>query len=107
VIRWADPAAVARAVADYAGELRRDHPGIRRILWYGSWVSGRPTPTSDVDLCIVVRAADRRVRDRTPDFLPDRFPLPLDLLVVTEEELGAMASRSPSWHQAIVSGREM
>jgi uncharacterized protein (DUF1697 family) len=62
---------------------------------------------ADVDLCIVVRADDRRVRDRTPELLPDRFPLPIDLLVVTEEELEAMASRSPSWHRSIVSGREM
>jgi hypothetical protein len=45
------------------------------------------------------------MRDRIPDYLPDRFPFPLDLVVVTERELTELAQRAPSWHRAIVSGK--
>lgn len=64
-----------------------------------------PTPASDVDLCVVVESDDRRPRDRIPDYLPDRFPAGVDLLVLTEAELENLAARAPTWHRAIVSGR--
>lgn len=91
----------------HAAELRTRHPGVRRIYWYGSWVSGIPRPSSDVDLCIVVEADERPPRDRTPDYLPERFPVGVDLIVLTERELDALAEQSPSWHRAIVSGQEV
>lgn len=105
MVRWADPDRVADAVAAYAASVRSKHPQVSRILWYGSWVTGGATPSSDVDLCVVVRSDSRRPRDRIPDYMPDRFSTGLDLLVLTEEELGALATRSPTWHEAIVSGR--
>lgn len=107
MIRWADPERVGRAVRDHAAELRRRDPAITRILWYGSWVNGVPTPGSDVDLCVVLAQDSRPPRDRTPDYLPDRFPTGIDLLVLTEEELAELESRAPEWHRAIVAGRSV
>jgi uncharacterized protein len=107
VVRWADPERVGESVRAYADDLRRRSPSIRKILWYGSWVSGVPTPRSDVDLCIVLEADHRRPRDRIPEYLPDRFPVGIDLIVLTEGELQELERRSPSWHRAIVSGREV
>ena len=104
-VRWADPGAVAAAVAELARALRLRCPGVTRIYWYGSWVSGRPKASSDVDLCIVVDADARRMRDRVPDYLPIRFPAPLDLIVLTEAELSSLPQRAPSWYRAIVAGR--
>lgn len=107
MIRWADPEAVEDAVREHAAELRRHRSGITRIYWYGSWVSGRPTPSSDVDLCVVVEEDGRRPRHRIPDFLPARFPVGVDLVVFTEDEFESLPERAPTWHEAIVSGREM
>lgn len=104
MVRWADPDRIAAAVRAYAESLRKKRPSVRRILWYGSWVTGIPTPSSDVDLCVVIEGDDRRPRDRLPDYMPDGFPVGIDLIVVTEEELEALAKRSPTWHRAIVSG---
>ncbi len=75
------------------------------MYWYGSWVTGRATPKSDVDLCIVVSADNRRPRHRIPDYLPERFPTGLDLTVLTEAEWAVLPTRSPSLHAAISAGR--
>jgi len=94
-------------VRSHANALRLHRPGVRRIHWYGSWVSGVPTPSSDVDLCVVIERDARRPRDRIPDYLPDRFPVGIDLVVLTERELDELEERSPAWHAAIVGGRAL
>lgn len=105
MVRWADPGRIADAVQEYAVDLRRRHPEVSRIYWYGSWVSGAPTPSSDVDLCVVVEADDRRPGERVPEYLPARFPTGVDLVVLTEDEMAELADRAPSWRRAIVEGR--
>lgn len=107
MVRWADPELVTEAVRAYAADLRRRRPDVTEIYWYGSWVSGTPTASSDVDLCVVVETDPRRPRDRLPDFLPSRFPVGIDLAVVTRAELDELARRAPSRHEAIVSGRRI
>jgi uncharacterized protein len=107
VVRWADPERIASAVRDFAAALRREKPQVRRIYWYGSWVSGRPTPSSNADICVVVFADERRPRERLPEFMPARFPVGVDLNVVTEDELESLRERSPEWYRAITSGRLM
>lgn len=107
MIRWAEPERIAAAVREYVRGLRERYGGISEIYWYGSWASGDATPASDVDLCVVVEADERRPRDRLPDYLPDRFPVGLDLVVFTEDEMAELARRAPSWHRAIAGGRRM
>lgn len=98
---------MAAAVREHVASIRQRFPLVRRVYWYGSYSAGIPTPRSDVDLCIVLAHDARRPRDRLLDFLPDRFPVGIDLCVVTEEELAALAQSAPGWHRAIVSGRQM
>lgn len=107
MIRWAEPERVGAAVEAFAEEVRQRHPAVTSIYWYGSWVSGGATPSSDVDLCVVVESDARRPRDRVPDFLPAGFPVGVDLVVLTEDELAGLADRSPSWHAAITGGRRL
>lgn len=107
MIRWADYEAVERAVRELAGRIREEHRGVRAIYWYGSWPAGDATPSSDVDLCIVVEDDDRPARARSPDYLPTRFPVPLDLTVLTEAEWRRLPERTPSWHRAITAGVEL
>jgi len=107
VIKSANPAAIEAAVARYAEDLRERHPEIRRIVWFGSWVGGLPSPGSDVDLCLVVARSERSSRDRIPDYLPGSFPVGIDLFVYTEEEFARLPEQSPSWHDAISRGRQL
>lgn len=99
-------ARVEQAVHAYAAALRR-RPEVRRIIWFGSRISGRPTPGSDVDLCIVLSGSDKPRRDRIPEYLPGAFPVGLDLFPYTEEELAKLQQSSPGWYAAIQRGREV
>ena len=107
VIRSADRPAIARAVASYVTLLRARHPEIEEIIWFGSWVTGTPTPGSDVDLCIVLTSSDKRMRDRVPDYLPAGFPVGVDLLPYTRAEFEQLLEWAPTLHAAITSGRRL
>ncbi len=91
----------------HADRLRRRHPTIEKILWFGSRVHGTPTPGSDVDLCIVLTHDERPVRDRVPDFLPFGFPVGIDVFPYTVDELRELEKTAPAWHRALTSGREV
>lgn len=99
--------AIEAAVAKYAAELRERHPEVKRVIWFGSWVNGIPTPRSDVDLCVVLTHSEKRIRDRIPDYLPRGFPTGVDLFPYTESELERLRADSPSWYAAISKGREV
>jgi predicted nucleotidyltransferase len=98
-------AAVEQAVQTYATALHR-RPEVCRVIWFGSRITGRSTPGSDVDLCIVLSGSDKTVRDRIPEYLPGAFPVGLDLFPYTEEELASLKQSSPGWYEAIQRGRE-
>lgn len=89
-ITWFDRAAVERALQEHVGRLSARYPEIEEIVLFGSVAKGTPVPGSDVDLLIVLQASDRRFIDRIPAFLPDRFPVGVDVFPYTREELERM-----------------
>ena len=104
VVESADQETVRRAVERYADQLRREHPEVKRFIWFGSWVGGLPGPRSDVDPCIVFSSSDERFRDRVVKYFPSRFPTGTDLTVYTVDELERLQEDSPQWYEAITSG---
>jgi predicted nucleotidyltransferase len=85
--------------------LFQHFPEISAIYWFGSWVTGIPTPGSDVDLCLVLNNADTAIRDRIPKYLPNGFPVGLDIFPYTEGELKQLATERPEWYKIITGGR--
>ncbi len=81
--RAAIEAALARLVADVYGA----DPRVAAVVLFGSFARGDAVPGSDVDLLIVLAADERRFMDRIPDFLPDSFPIGVDVLPWTLAEL--------------------
>jgi predicted nucleotidyltransferase len=98
---------VEEAVSSYVAQLRRDYPEIERVIWFGSWITGLPTPGSDVDICLVLSASDKAPRERISDYLPFGFPVGFDLLVYTVSELERLRQFSPGLYEAITSGVEI
>ena len=107
VIRSADRERIGRAVAEYVARLRALHPEVERVIWFGSWVNGLPTPGSDVDLCLILSSAGKAFRERLAEYLPVGFPVGVDLFPYTRAEFERLREQSPSWHQAILQGREL
>ncbi|MEW6716770.1 MAG: nucleotidyltransferase domain-containing protein [Chloroflexota bacterium] len=107
VIRSANKEHISQAVESYVSDLCAHHPEIERVFWFGSWVTGIPTPGSDVDLCIVVTSSHLPVRDRMVNYLPIRFPVGIDLFVYTREEFDRLDEVSPGWKKVILAGVEL
>jgi uncharacterized protein len=107
VIKSIDRDKVHKAVLAYAEQLRRQHAEIVRIIWFGAWVMGLPSPGSDVDLCLILSKSDKPYRDRIPDYLPLGFPVGIDLVRYTEEEFDRLKQTSPEWYKAIAAGVEV
>ena len=104
VIKSVDRKKIRLAVASYAAQIRQQHPEIQRVIWFGSWVTGLPSPGSDVDLCLILTSTDKPPRDRISDYLPLGFPVGVDLFIYTQEEFVSLRTLSPGWYRAIRSG---
>ena len=106
-IRYCDPEKIRQAVFDHVQWIRRSHPEIEQVIWFGSWVKGTHSPGSDVDLCIVIPQSNRSPRDRIMDYLPRGFPVGLDIFVYTQDELEKLKRTHPGWYAEIRSGVEL
>ena len=104
VIKSIDRDRVSQAVADHVARLRQRHPEIERVIWFGSWVNGLPTPGSDVDLCLILSSSKKSPRERFTDYLPLCFPVGVDLFTYTRSEFDRLSRSSPGLHKAILSG---
>jgi predicted nucleotidyltransferase len=74
-------------------------PSIRRVILFGSMVTGIPTPRSDADLLVVVESSSwSHPADRAPEVLEAMRPLPcpIDLFVCTTDEIESLAREDGS-----------
>ncbi len=91
------PAAIERLIREVNPE---------KIILFGSYAYGNPTPDSDVDLLVVVRSDEpyRQRYLRVARALQPRL-FPLDLIVKTTEEIEeALRDFSPFLHEIYTKG---
>jgi predicted nucleotidyltransferase len=105
VIKSANKKEIVQAVQSYVSRLCASHPEVEKVIWFGSWMDGLPSPGSDVDLCLILSGSIKSLRDRIPDYLPVGFPVGIDLFPYTKEEFQALSKRSPGWYKTISSGK--
>lgn len=100
-VSWHSPDSVSAFDQALASDLRaaadaalRAHPELLGIWLFGSRARGDCGPRSDVDLLLVVRQASGRMMDRVLDFgeLHGGLDAPVDMLVLTADEVAARAS---------------
>lgn len=95
-----------RALEAYVQHVMAAHPEVVEIIWFGSWVTGQPSRYSDVDLCLLLSDSPiLPIRDRIPQYLPDRFPGGIDIFPYTLAEFDRLRISAPSWWRAIRDGR--
>lgn len=111
IVKSADRDLIEQAVSSYLRELFTKHSEVIKVIWFGSWVTGIPRPGSDVDLCLVLdRAKDDPPvppRQRIPRYLPEGFPVGIDLFPYTEAELAEIERDRPGWFRCLTTGREV
>ena len=82
-----DRAAIREALRRHIDTRYRPDPNVVAVYLFGSFARGTAAPGSDVDLLVVVERDLRPARDRIPDHLPSAFPVGVDVIVWTREEM--------------------
>ena len=78
---------IKKALEELAAQLK-ERREVLDVYLCGSWAKGNYSPYSDVDLFILVSSSDKDMpHERIPEYLPDRFPVGLDLFIYTPEEV--------------------
>ncbi len=89
------PAAVRKIVANLRPE---------KIILFGSYAYGTPTPDSDVDLLVIMRTrATRKERYLAVSLLLDPRPFPVDIIVKTPAEIRSALSKRHFFIREIVT----
>ena len=88
VLVWPDRETVDRAARDWAEAIAADDPNVIRIGYIGSYARGDWGVGSDLDVVAVVRNAEVPSHRRAAAWNTTSLPVPVDLLVYTEEEWG-------------------
>ena len=90
VLKWPDPDEVRSSAKAWAqGRLAADR-GVRSIGYFGSYARGDAGVGSDLDIIVVVERASEPSSHRGLAFDTSSLPVPVDLIVYTEEELRSL-----------------
>lgn len=85
---WRKTIATGREITDVVAQIvERFHP--RKVVLFGSYAYGIPTPDSDVDLLMVMETPLRHVEQAVEIRKAVDFPFPVDMLVRTPRHLAA------------------
>ena len=68
------------------------HP--RKVILFGSYAAGKPTPDSDVDLLVIMETKEKPLHAAATIAAAIDHPFPLDILVFPPTDWGASLQRS-------------
>ena len=94
---FADKANVLRLLRDYVKRIKRTHPEVERVGFFGSYANDTYGPASDADLLVILRQSGRRFLDRIPDYMPDNLCVSCDVFPYTSEEIQKMEEDGNAW----------
>jgi predicted nucleotidyltransferase len=86
-IKSVDAKEVRRRADEYARELFATQLAVEEVIVFGSFANDTYAPGSALDLFIVLNEANERPRERVRQFLPTRFPVPVDVFPFTRAEM--------------------
>jgi predicted nucleotidyltransferase len=97
VLTWPAAEAVAKAAHAWGAALKASRPDVLRVGYFGSYARGDWGVGSDLDLVVILLECDEQPLRRGLAFdTISGFPVPVDLLVYTEDEWRRLeAEKSP------------
>jgi len=90
-------------IQNLASQIAREFKP-EKIILFGSYAYGRPTPDSDVDMLVVLRFNGKPVRKAIEIRNRLRPRLPLDLLVRTPEQIANRILQNDWFMREIIDG---
>lgn len=103
VLVWPSREQVLVAARAYADLLFQSEAGVLRVGLVGSYARGDQGPGSDADLLIVLECSSEPPFRRALALPPPSLPVPVDLLVLTVEEIARLGEESPRWVREVLN----
>ena len=103
VLKWPKLHKVHEAVCTWANRQVFNRPEILQIGYIGSYARGDWGVGSDLDLIVIIEASEEPFWRRALDFNFMEIPVPVDLLVYTQEEWYEMAKQSGLFFRTVQS----
>ena len=97
---------IRRALEQLIRERYQPDPNVAAVYLFGSFARGNAVPGSDIDLLVVLRDDPRPPRERIVDYLPERFPVGVDIVPWTEAELNERLARGDRMAHTILTEGE-
>jgi predicted nucleotidyltransferase len=94
---FADKDKILLQVEEYSKKLKKNHPEVVKVGLFGSYVTDKYGPASDVDLLIILKSSSKRFIDRIPDFLPSEIDVSCDCFPYTVDEINRIKSDDNPW----------
>lgn len=91
-----------RSIREFSGRVAAEFSP-ERIVLFGSYASGNPTPDSDVDLLIVMPFEGRSVNKSVEMRIKLHPPFPVDLIVRTPEAVRQRLAMGDTFIRDILS----
>ncbi len=86
VLTWPDQAAVDQAVRTWAAREAKNHPGVLKFGYFGSYARGDAGVGSDVDLIAIVAQTEDPFERRSLSWDLSQLAVPAEILVYTLSE---------------------
>jgi predicted nucleotidyltransferase len=74
-------------LTQWAGKIALSCPEIKRIGYFGSYARGDYTPSSDLDIIIIIKSSNKVFFKRADDYVVDNISAGCEVFVFTEEEI--------------------
>lgn len=101
-----DENSLRESLKKIADKIKAEHPKVNEITLFGSFSKGDFTPSSDIDIAIIVDKTDKRFIERSDDYVDyfTEFPFDTNLVVYSAEEIDRMIKNGNSFAIEIKKG---
>ena len=93
VLKWPDAQTVDESVRRWSEDINQNREDVLCIGYFGSYARGDWGVGSDLDLIVIVKHSDLPFERRSVGWNVTALPVPVDLLIYTQEEWNELHQR--------------
>ncbi|HOJ39587.1 MAG TPA: nucleotidyltransferase domain-containing protein [bacterium] len=101
-VKSVPPEEVVAALKKWKEKLSREHPEVKRVGYFGSYATGSYTPSSDLDVILVLRDCPRPFPARLADYSAEGIPVACEVFPYTEKEIEQLGKEDSPWIKQIL-----